>query len=94
MGTVAGLFVFVLTKGLLAQRRSPVTGRSSLIGADGVARTDLEPEGTVFVQGEYWKGRSVSEPIPHDARVVVTGVEGRRLLVRRETESGDENRKV
>ncbi len=82
VGTVAALFLFVLAKGLLAQRRPPVTGASSLVGAVGTARTDLEPEGTVFVQGEYWSARSLEGQIPAGRSVIVEGRDRRCLLVR------------
>ena len=82
VGTVAALFLFVLAKGLLAQRGPPVTGASSLVGAVGTARTDLEPQGTVFVQGEYWSARSLEGQIPAGHSVIVEGLDGRCLLVR------------
>lgn len=82
VGTVAALFLFVLGKGLLAQRRRPATGPSTLVGAVGSARTDLEPEGTVFVQGEYWRARSLVGTIPAGQPVIVEGIERGRLLVR------------
>jgi len=85
VGTVAVLFLFILTKGLLAQRRRPVTGIATLVGAVGTARTDLAPQGTVFVRGEYWNARSLVGGIPAGHSVVVEGLDGRCLLVRAKT---------
>jgi len=41
----------------------------------GVARTDLTPEGKVFVHGEFWNAVS-SKPVPEGTRVRVTAVDG------------------
>jgi len=55
-----------------------------LVGAIGVARTQLSPEGTVFVQGEIWSADSLDGVIAAGARVRVARVEGLRLQVNRE----------
>jgi len=83
VGTMTALFVFVVSKGLLAQRRRPVTGIEGMAGAIGSARTDLDPGGKVVVKGEYWDARSLEGTILAGDRVVVERLEGRRLLVRR-----------
>jgi membrane-bound serine protease (ClpP class) len=82
VGAITALFGFVLSKGLLVQRKRPVTGAAFLVGAVGTARTDLDPDGKVFVQGEYWDARSLAGPIAAARPVVVEHVEGRKLLVR------------
>lgn len=79
----AAFFLFAVGAGLRAQRRVIRTGREGLIGATGVARTEINPEGTVFLQGELWSAMTDGEPIPNGARVQVVGVEGLRLKVRR-----------
>jgi len=78
----AALSLFVLSKGLVAQRRRPATGKSALIGALGTVRRELAPEGAVFIKGEYWTARTLEERIPVGARVRVERVEGRILFVR------------
>ena len=65
-------------------RVSPVM---SSPGAVGVARSELTPEGTVFVQGEIWTAESVDGPIPAGGRVRVTRVDGLRLRVKKEEAS-------
>lgn len=74
-------FLFVVGKGLLAQKRRPVTGSQGMLGEIGTADTALEPEGRVQVHGEYWKARAL-EPVPAGARVEVVAVEGLLLVVR------------
>lgn len=73
-----------LTAGLLfasaglvfrAQRRRPLTGVEGLVGARGVAITDLQPEGKVLVHGEYWNARAEA-PVKRGRRVRVVRVNG------------------
>jgi len=82
VGTVAALFVFIISKALLIQRKSPVIGESSLIGMKAEARTSIDPTGTVFVHGEYWSARSLAGKITPREEVTVVGMQGRTLLVR------------
>jgi membrane-bound serine protease (ClpP class) len=53
-----------------------------LLGMVGTATSSLDPEGRVFVRGEYWKARA-PEVIERGARVEITAVEGLELRVRR-----------
>ncbi len=80
----AAFFLFAVGAGLRAQRRRPATGREALVGAVGEARSDLSPQGVVFVQGELWTAESVDGWIPEGSRVQVVDVEGLRLKVRKE----------
>ncbi|MGB2984178.1 MAG: nodulation protein NfeD [Candidatus Bipolaricaulia bacterium] len=83
VGTTTALSLFVLSKGLLIQAKRPVMGQRAFIGETGIVRRDLEPEGIVFVKGEYWTARSLEGPLPEGTRVNVEKLEGRTLLVRR-----------
>jgi membrane-bound serine protease (ClpP class) len=83
----AGFFAFAVGAGLRAQMRKVQTGREGLVGAVGVARSELAPEGTVFVQGELWTAESTDGPIPAGGRVRVTRVDGLRLRVKKEEAS-------
>ena len=80
----AGFFAFAVGAGIRAQRQQVRTGREGLVGAIGVARSELSPAGTVFVQGELWSAESVDGVIPAGARVRVTRVDGLRLRVQKE----------
>ncbi len=83
VGTVTALFVLIISKGLLIQRKRPVTGKSGMIGAVGNAHGNISPSGKVAVKGEYWDAISIEGPIDAGDQVVVERVEGRKLLVRR-----------
>jgi membrane-bound serine protease (ClpP class) len=63
--------------------RKAVTGEEGMVGALGVAETDLEPlgpSGKVFVHGELWEARA-RQPIAKGTRVRVREVEGLTLTV-------------
>jgi membrane-bound serine protease (ClpP class) len=83
VGMSAALSMFVLSKGLMIQRKKPVTGRDALIGAVGIVRRDLAPGGTIAIRGEYWDAHSADGTIQEGERVRVQGIDGRTLLVRR-----------
>lgn len=74
--------VFLLSLVIRARLRPPATGVEALIGETGVAQTPLNPAGTVFLRGEYWKA-TADEPLEAGARVRVEAVEGLRLRVKR-----------
>jgi membrane-bound ClpP family serine protease len=48
----------------------------------GVATTALDPLGTVFIRGEYWRARA-DQPIGANERVEAIAVQGMELCVRR-----------
>ncbi|MDQ7844295.1 MAG: nodulation protein NfeD [Armatimonadota bacterium] len=75
-------FLFAVGAGIRAQRARARMGSETLIGAEGVARTEVGREGLVYVAGEMWTATAEAEPIPEGSRVVVVGVEGLRLRVR------------
>lgn len=78
---MTGFFVIVVTKALAVHRRRPTTGREGLIGVVGVAETEMDPEGKVFIHGEYWDDWS-DEPIAAGSRIQVLEVDGMRIRVK------------
>jgi len=72
--------VFLMSIAIRARRNKVVTGQQGLIGAVGEARTDLDPEGKVFVLGELWNAHAPSRVAIGD-HVVVRKVEGLELEV-------------
>ena len=85
-GAVGGttlFFVFVVGKAAAALRRRAVTGREGLIGSIGEARTDINPEGTVFLQGERWTAVAEDGQIPKGSKVGIVGLDGLKLIVRK-----------
>jgi membrane-bound serine protease (ClpP class) len=81
---VTALF-FAVTLRLVyrAHKRKPVTGTEGLIGMEGIAKTDITPDGgMVIVHGEYWSACS-DNVIQQGARVIVEDVKGLRIKVNR-----------
>ena len=72
--------VFLMTIALRARRAKVVTGQQGLIGAVGEARTDIDPEGKVWVLGELWNAHASSR-VGLGEQVVVRKVEGLELEV-------------
>ena len=81
--TLGVFFAFVVAKALRAQKRHVTTGREGLIGRTAEARTDLTPEGTVFLQGEHWKAILEEGTAQKGEQVRVVDAEGFRLRVRK-----------
>ncbi len=76
----SAITVFLLSLALRARRNKVETGREGMIGQVGAAITELAPEGTVFVHGEYWDAASAS-PLPAGAQVRVIAIDKLKLTV-------------
>ena len=87
MFTIGGaiFFGFGMTVALRARDRVR-TAQVGLVGLVGEVRTDLDPEGGVYVKGSLWRARSMDGPIPKGARVRIKGVDGLILRVEPEPE--------
>ncbi len=80
-------FYFIARKVIAAHRDEPVrTGSEELLGATAEARTALDPEGQVWIEGALWGARlaSGSSPARLGDRVRIEAVEGLTLVVRPE----------
>lgn len=77
---LGAITVFLMSIALKARRNKVVTGRQGMIGSLGEARTDLNPEGKVFVQGELWNAHAPTQVQMGDP-VVVRKIEGLELEV-------------
>jgi len=78
----AAFFLFALIMVVRAHRRRPTTGKEGLVGATGVATTDLKPEGTVEIRGELWNAAS-DEPIKAGTKIEVEKMEGMGVKVKK-----------
>ncbi len=76
----AAISVFLLQLAIRSFRLKSVTGREGMVGEIGQARTDLAPEGTVFVHGELWSARAADRVLAGQ-NVRVLAVNGMRLDV-------------
>ena len=75
---VGGFFVVVAGLAFRAYRAKPMSGADGLLGEMGVVKELIDPEGLVFVHGEYWRAKA-GERIEPGEKVEVEGVEGLAL---------------
>lgn len=79
----AGLFVLIIFLAVRTHVRKPTTGDMGMVGLVGEARSNLSPEGTVYIRGEYWDAVS-SDPsvtIKKGSQVKVVEAKGMKLKV-------------
>jgi membrane-bound serine protease (ClpP class) len=74
--------IFLGVLAMRARKTKRLTGMETLVGETGTSRTPIDPEGMVFVHGEYWKARS-PEAIAAGERVRVEEIKDLMLVVRR-----------
>ena len=79
---IGGFFVIVSTLAFRAYHSKPQSGIEGLIGEVGVVKKSLDPEGLVFVHGEYWRAVS-GEKLEPGEMVSVEEVTGLLLKVRK-----------
>ncbi len=89
-GLIAGVAVvftafaiFVLGAIIRGQRRRKATGAEGMIGTIAIAKTPLDPTGTVLAQGELWTAASEGSRVAPGEEVTITKVEGLKLWVAR-----------
>ena len=80
--TTTAFFLFAVGLGLKAQRRKPAVGAEKLVGDMGVADSALNPEGKVYIQGEYWNAEADGR-IGKGQRIKVVSNDGLRLRVKK-----------
>lgn len=97
-GVTSAFFLFIVTMAVRAQRQQPLTGREGLIGHRGHVRKSLVPAasgefvytGSVVVHGEIWQAKA-SEALKTNEEVIVTGMDGFTLQVKKKETPGSES---
>lgn len=82
---VAGFFVVVSTLAFRAYRTKPKSGMEGLLGEVGLVKKPIDPEGLVFVHGEYWRATAKGK-IEEGEKVKVDGADGLILKVKKVAE--------
>lgn len=89
LGVLSIVSVFFITPKVVAAHRNPPvwTGHEELVGAAAEARTSLDPDGQVWIEGALWRARLVGDsgPLRPGDRVIVEAIEGLTLAVRPES---------
>jgi len=76
-----GFAVFVVGAIIRGQRRRKATGAEGMIGATALAKTPLNPTGTVLAQGELWSAEVEGDGVLPGEQVIISRVEGLKLWV-------------
>jgi len=76
-------FLVIITLGIKAQKRKPVTGVEGIIGDRGLAVSVLNPAGEIKVHGEYWKAESVVGEIKQGDEIEVVEMDSLKLKVKK-----------
>ena len=74
--------IFLMSIAIKARQNKVVTGAQGLLGAIGEARTEIDPEGKVFVMGELWNAHAPTR-VRMGEQVVIRKVDGLELEVER-----------
>ena len=83
-GVTAGVIafaVFVVGAIIRGQRRRKATGAEGMIGKIAIAKTPLDPTGTVLTHGELWTAASEGSRVAPGEEVIITKVEELKLWV-------------
>jgi membrane-bound serine protease (ClpP class) len=92
LGLVSVVVFFVVARKVVAAHRDePVrAGSEELVGALAEARSTLDPEGQVWIEGALWRARvgDGDGPVRLGDRVRVDAVDGLTLVVRPEPPTG------
>lgn len=73
--------VFIMGAVIRGQRRRKATGVEGMIGAMALAKTPLNPIGTVLTQGELWSAETEGQAVLPGEQVIISRVEGLKLWV-------------
>jgi len=77
----AAFAIFVVGAIIRGQRRRKATGAEGMIGKMAIAKTPLDPTGTVLTQGELWTAASEGGRVAPGEEVIITKVEALKLWV-------------
>jgi len=78
--SAGGLIWLIINKGLEAISQAPSHTLNTLLGAAGIARTDIHTEGTVYIGSEEWSAQSGAK-ISAGTKVKIIDREGLVLFV-------------
>ncbi len=70
----------------LSRHKKAGTRDASVIGARALVESKLDPEGSVIIDGELWRARSIDgTSVAREAKVRVVELRGHLLIVKRDS---------
>jgi membrane-bound serine protease (ClpP class) len=85
---LAAFIAFIVGAVVRGQRRRVTTGAEGLVGRVAVAKTSLEPNGKILVDGELWKAELDGGKVEPGEEVTIIRMEGLKLFVTRRKNKG------
>jgi membrane-bound serine protease (ClpP class) len=80
---ITAFAIFVIGAIIRGQRRRKTTGAEGMIGEIAIAKTPLNPTGTVLAQGELWTATLEGGRVIPGEEVIIAKVEGLKLWVKK-----------
>jgi membrane-bound serine protease (ClpP class) len=77
--------IFIIGAIIRGQRRPKFTGVNEMVGTIAIAKTPLDPTGTVLAHGELWTAASEGDKVAPGEEVIIDKVEGLKLWVRKKS---------
>lgn len=84
-----GFAALVIANALRIRNRPAQMGIETVVGRLAVARSALDPQGFVFMDGEYWGAEAEDPPVGAGEKVTITQVKGLKLKVRKLPTEGE-----
>ena len=78
---LVAVIAFVISRIISTYQHQATTGKEDLIGKEAIVKEALSPEGTVLFEGELWKALSESGNIEIGEEVLISKVDGLKLIV-------------
>ncbi len=89
LAAALGLFVLYVLVNIIRIRRMPAQmGVETIVGRQAVARSALDPQGFVMLDGEYWSAEAEDGAVQPGERVVITEIHGLKLKVKKQRQGG------
>jgi membrane-bound serine protease (ClpP class) len=79
---IALILVFIFYTGVKAQFAKVRTGKEAIIGAKGIATSDLKPKGEVRIMGEFWEATANGSEVLTGQPIEVIGMNDMVLVVK------------
>lgn len=80
---IGAYFLFAVTSILRVRRQPAVIGVQTMVGQHARTRSDLNPDGIVLVGGELWQATVEGGSLAQGEEVIITGIDGLKLKVRK-----------
>ena len=75
--------IFAIYWSVRAHQKKIAAGKEDLVGKTATVELKLEPKGIVLVEGERWTAIVDKGPVEPEEEVIITKVDGLKLLVTR-----------